>query len=225
MARAPDSVADADEDADEPTDPVGDFFQRWEGKSGLYFVSPYFDPAAPDEPCLVKVGMSRHRQGRRDDPLPKHRVPYGGLGRRMDSYLLCYPYGFYVYAVLQCHRDHVYSMERFFHQYFTGKGFQAEARHSHREEWFELTRTQIFATIKAYHEAHEKQIQDFAVYPAPGLPAFVDSNGRLAAHPKKALGSEEKAHLESFMSPDRVPKTAQRKRTKPEEGAGPRVDE
>ncbi len=192
--------------------PLGDFFEKWEGRSGLYFLSPYFIEQQPDERYPVKVGMSRHRSGRSDDPDARRRGPYGGLGRRMDSYLLCYPTGFYVYAILQCDRQYVYRMEKFFHQYFRGKNFHSQEQHSHREEWFGLTRDDIFSTINAYRRAHPSDIQTFLVFPPPGLPQFVDTNGRLAAHLKKSLPFDQKLMLENFMSPGRVPGTLPRKK-------------
>lgn len=211
-------VHDEPEVADEPdeeisgqdTHPLNGFFTTWEGCSGVYFISPYYDASRPTERFPVKVGMSRHRYE------PSGRGKYGGLGRRMDSYLLCYPHGFFVYAVLQCSRQHVYRMEKYFHQYFTGKGFQTTQHHSHREEWFNLTRQDVYSTIKAYTKAYPSDITHYKVY-LDTLP-LVDSNGRLALHPKKDLSLSEKAQFEEFMSPGGVPTTlprAGRKKHKP----------
>lgn len=203
-------LIDATEEDDEAQHPLSEFFTRWEGKSGLYFISPYFDEDRPDERYPVKVGMSRHRSGRADDPDARHRGPYGGLGRRLDSYLLCYVRGFYIYSILQCHRDKVYRMEKFFHQYFTGKGLQMPQQHSHREEWFSLSKSDVFSTINAYRRNYPDDIVDYLVFTDP--PQFIDTNGRLAAHTKKNMNPEEKLLLEQFMSPDKVPQTLKRKK-------------
>lgn len=210
-AEAPE-VSDDLEPEEEVLHPLSAFFQQWEGRSGLYFLSPYFDPDRPTARYPVKVGLSRHRVGRSDAPEARRRGAYGGLGRRLDSYLLCYPSGFYVYAILEGERSRVYDMEKFFHEYFTGKNFQSQKPHSHREEWFHLSCDDVFATIRAYDRAHPHAVKTFLVFPPPGGPQFVDTNGRLAAHGKKNLPLDQKLMLEHFMSPDRVPQTLPRKK-------------
>jgi hypothetical protein len=192
---------------------LGEFLKSWEGKSGIYFISPYFEESQPDYLYPVKVGMSKHRQGQAGHPDVRKRKPYGGLGRRLDSYLLCYVQGFYVYAVLECAKENVYETEKFFHQYFTSKNFKVENQHSHREEWFMLTRKDIYTTINAFKEQYPQTIKSGTLFQP--VPHFVDTNGRLASNPKKSLPTEEKVQLQSYMEKDEVPATIKKKRPLP----------
>lgn len=196
---------DEREDGEEVTHPLGDFLSNWEGKSGIYFISPYFDESQPDNMCQVKVGMSKHRRGQAGHPDFRKRRPYGGLGRRLDSYLLCYVQGFYVYAVLECKREKVYEMEKYFHQYFTGKNLQVTNQHSHREEWFMISRADLFTTINATINTYPNVFQNVQIFNP--MPRFVDTNGRLAANPKKSMSDEQKFELQSVMPPKSVPRT------------------
>lgn len=95
-----------------------DFLRGLVGKSGVYFVSPDTPETEgrEDEAFLVKVGLSRHS---------KHgnAPPHGGLGRRLSSYFLCWPRGFYVYAVVQTRRAAAFECERTFHSYFRAKQY------------------------------------------------------------------------------------------------------
>ena len=121
-------------------------FANYYGKSGVYFISPYYnDRMSENDRVYVKIGMSAIS---RDELQIKNKQ--SGLGPRLDSYLLCYPIGFYVYAVLTTPAAYAYSVEKMFHEYFTGKQRKADFEHSHREEWYLLSRRDVFTSIAGY---------------------------------------------------------------------------
>lgn len=212
-------MASAEEDPGDDHDLSG-FFKEWEGKSGIYFISPYLVEDLPDNMYPVKVGMSRHRLGNPADPNPNRRRPYGGLGRRLDSYLLCFPYGFYVYAVLQCPREAVYQVESTFHQYLTSKSRGMAQTHSHREEWFHLTRDEVYSMIRTFMRTYPGRITSLEAFGGDQegsvpMPRFVDTNGRLAANPKKPMMEADKLAMQLNASPGGVLQTLPRKVRRP----------
>jgi hypothetical protein len=191
---------------DDDKHPLENFFKDWEGKSGVYFLSPYYDPNHPQEKYPVKVGMSRHSTEEFD-----RTDVYGGLGRRMDSYLLCYPKGFYIYAVIECDRKDAYTVEKTFHEYFTTKKYQVDDFHSHREEWFVLDFVTIVQTIIGVNNDEGKPVLTHIEYFDP--PTLVNTNGRLAKRTKHELSTPVKKKFESCMEPDCIPATAKKTRT------------
>jgi hypothetical protein len=174
------------------------FLTSLEGKSGVYFISPIYDPSDPQKRVLAKVGMSQNKvdgQERR----------YGGLGKRLDSYLLCWPFGFHLYAVLQTKAQHAFEMERFFQSYYARKGYQTQYRHSRTEEWFFLLPDDVKTAVAAALRSPEYagKICKPTVYEEP---VFIDSNGR-RSNRVKPMTTDEKTSLEQFMSPRAVPRT------------------
>ncbi len=199
-----------EEDEEEDVGLVSDFLLRWEGRSGLYFLSPYFDDTNPDDRNAVKVGMSKHRQGHPKHPDKKRQTRYGGLGRRLDQYLLCYPHGFYIYAIIELPKNDVYAAEKYFHEYFTSKNFKLGEQHSHREEWYDLTRTDVFSTIKAFALAFREKILKFEMFDTP---QWIDTSGREATRIKQPMRMEEKQNFQTYFStPEKVPTTIKKRR-------------
>lgn len=163
--------------------PLGNILDQFEGKSGVYFIAPEIHR---NDEFLVKIGMSKSVI---DDDNPSKRK--GGLGRRLDSYLLCYPRGYYLFAVLQTTAKNAYPLEKFIHQYLLGKGLKTRYDHSHSEEWFRLTLRQLNNFIPQI-------IQQFAttnhkLYLPNGQ--FVESTGRQARQ-KNALTPARKTDFE-----------------------------
>lgn len=188
--------------------PLAQFFKNYEGKSGVYFITQNYDPDFPNNRIAVKIGLSKHRIGHRDHPDPKKRVPYGGLGRRLDSYLLCYVEGYYIFAVLECSRDNAQSVEKFFHEYYTSKNFKSEHLHSHKEEWYYLQPNEIYSTIRAYDETNEGTLTTMHIFDPP---TFIDTNGRIAQHPKKPMKEEQKQSFQSSMRELEIPGTIKKR--------------
>lgn len=173
------------------------FLTSFDGTSGVYFISPTYDPDNPERRVLTKVGMSQHRV---DD----EKKRYGGLGKRLDSYLLCWPFGYHVYAVLQTKATHAFEMERFFQRYYARKGYQTQFKHSRTEEWFRLLPDDVkTAVAAALRSEHAGKLCKVSVYDNP---IFIDSNGR-RSNRVKPMTTEEKEALEQFMSPRAVPRT------------------
>ncbi len=90
-------------------------------KGGIYFLS-YTNQHGKN---LVKIGCSTRE-----------------LWRRLDSYLLYYPTGFYVFGVYVCKSrtsgKAIKKLESEIHAYCNGKNFNPRHDHSHSSEWFEF---------------------------------------------------------------------------------------
>jgi len=178
---------------------LGEFLEGFEGVSGVYFLTPEQVKGADDK-ILVKIGLSRAQT----DTLTNKK--YGGLGRRLDSYLLCYPRGYLIFAVMQTQGKYAYKLEKWLHSYFTSKKYKAVYNHSRVEEWYHLSPTDIYSTLAAIMRSTDIGgcITKHNIY-QPAV--FVDTNGRVAQHPKKAMPGVNKANFESFFSPGKVPET------------------
>lgn len=92
----------------------------WKGKSGVYFITTNVNDDG--KPMWIKIGMAKNR-----------------LDNRIDSYLLCYPVGFYVLAVLHTSSKNAAVLENMIHGALRTKMRQMKTLHSHSGEWFELT--------------------------------------------------------------------------------------
>jgi len=115
-----------------------------EGRSGVYFLSNEYKPTGY---FLVKVGVAVSNQE------PGVAKRYGGLRRRLESYLLCYPRGYYLFGVLTTRYDKAFKVERSIQQYLTGKGRKAVFPHSHIEEWYWLRADEISNIIELHDQA------------------------------------------------------------------------
>lgn len=96
-------------------------------KSGIYFVS--YENKSKN--CLVKVGMSND------------------LWKRLDSYLLYYPTGYWVFGLYTCRKNQVHQLEREIHSYLISKAYLTEHddSHSHGQEWFLFPNRKTLSTV------------------------------------------------------------------------------
>ena len=192
-------IKDEDDDDDEDFEnrPLSNVLENFEGKSGVYFIAPTIHDR---DPFLVKIGMSK-TVTLDDNPLKRK----GGLGRRLDSYLLCYPQGYYLFAVFQTQAAKAYPLEKFIHQYLQGKGFKTVFDHSHSEEWFRLTMTQLRQFIP--------QIPQRTNIPKTSIflpqPLLIHSTGKQARQ-KNPLTPQTKYQFEREIPVGQVLRTMQR---------------
>jgi len=205
--------------------PLGEYLTNLEGKSGVYFISPVFDPDEKDDRVLVKVGMSQHQvrmSPSKRDPRNLVQESYGGLGRRLDSYLLCYPAGYYIYAVLQTralmhgtNKSMPWELEKWFQGYFTSKNQKTEFPHSRTEEWYNLTRREVLGTIAGYFRAVEdgaipNYVTKSEIYEEP---LFLNTNGRTSNRPVQPWDQAYKLRVQaSFGTPSNVMDTARKRK-------------
>ena len=155
--------------------------QSVSGKSGIYFISPEF-PSDPHERFLVKIGLAVAK-------------PYlgekskRGLKSRLESYLFCYPRGFYIFGLMFTDKDNALKMERRIHSYLAGKGRKADYPHSRVEEWYHLSLRDIFKTLHI-HAYRNPLVSRMKVFVPPH---------RLTANP--TAGKQKK--VVPFTSPER----------------------
>lgn len=180
------------------------FFDPFEGKSGVYFISPFFNPSTPNRvEVLVKIGMSQHKT---DEMTLRNS---GGLASRLDSYLLCYPGGFWVYAVLQTQRQFAYKVEKFFQTYFTNKGRKTQYKHSKTEEWYNLSLNDVKTAVAAYMRTEPNYVVQNGMH-LWEEPQFVDSNGRVSNRPVQAMATPQKRAFQEMMDQSKIPQTMKR---------------
>jgi len=109
------------------------------GKAGVYVVTPLANwnevGKDPQDKMHVKIGLAGNSKK-------------GNLAGRFNQYLLCWPNGFYVFAVITTStKDHARTTERAIHEYLNGKEKHIITGHSHDEEWFSLSRAEIDDTL------------------------------------------------------------------------------
>lgn len=144
-------------------------------RSGIYIISPYWHPSkgtcgpgvvasdvGPNETqaenrdptVLVKLGVSVVTDSdSRSFRAPKSR----GLEGRLDSYLLCYPLGFTLFAVFTGEAAKARPFENNFQSYLAGKGRKRhDLQHSHGEEWYDLKISEIKALQEAIRASGRK---------------------------------------------------------------------
>lgn len=169
----------------EQTDTV-QLFKEWEGKSGVYFLSPFYDPEQPYREILVKVGRSCRN-----------------MNNRLDSYLLCYPYGYYLFGLLKSPCTQVSQLEELIHSYLKQKKRVYEVDHSHADEWFHLTPKHIHSIFEGLRGRKKS-----------GAPIYVCANGMLQFTPPvlirktnrippgrvKPMAVEEKENFDAHMN-------------------------
>jgi hypothetical protein len=98
-------------------------------KAGVYFITPiqHYDQVKKNhtKKFPVKIGLAGTS---------------AGLRGRFDQYLLCWPLGFYVFAILPTVTKHKAKItERAIHMYLNHKQKYMYTQHSHDEEWFMLS--------------------------------------------------------------------------------------
>jgi hypothetical protein len=104
-------------------------------RSGVYIITQYHPGKVPNKKIDVKIGLAEDLHG------------------RFGNYLLCFPQGFYVFQLfLTVDVKQAYRLERSLHQYLVAKYKFLTKHHSHSEETFRLTPTEVeilIATVKA----------------------------------------------------------------------------
>jgi hypothetical protein len=116
-----------------------------DGKSGIYFISNEY-AKSPDDNIYVKVGKSTHTK-----KSYKNGV-YKGLSQRLDSYLLCYPTGYYIYGIISVPlKKQVTDIEKQLHKFmFYFATIQKDINHGHQTEWFQTTPNEIRIFLNAF---------------------------------------------------------------------------
>jgi hypothetical protein len=187
---------------------VPDFFASFAQKSGVYFITPFYDPEKPDTVTLVKIGMSKALD---KDAGDGKTVKSSGLKHRLDGYLLCYPFGFYVFAVLPTKARDALALERYFHEYFISKNFKSEFKHSHSEEWFWLTPKDLYTSVSAYVRGAmvSKALTNYLTEEPSCYkpPVYVSTTFRAPPYRKQPLHAASKQALENFMIESDIPST------------------
>lgn len=144
-----DSGADSGEDGDPDNDAEVKTGRTAESlnvhrKSGVYVLSYQLDITKSRhvnsrKRWLVKVGHAASKYLDVMDPL--HRT--SGLCARLDSYLLYYPDGYSLLACYTTSQKNALVVERALQSFLKGKRRHVTYPHSHTEEWFLLTHTDI----------------------------------------------------------------------------------
>jgi len=158
------------------------FIDQYIGKSGVYFISPGL--VTPYDTPLVKVGLSTATMdfnGNLTD----------GLASRLASYLLCYPFGFKVYAIITTTRPNASKVEKLVHRYFTAKEYKSDFDHSRAEEWYFVTAEEIRQTLELIPPYMILSKQFFSE------PVLVDTNGRSSQRPVRPMSPDTKTTFES----------------------------
>jgi hypothetical protein len=117
------------------------------GKSGIYFISQDA-PSSPTEKFLVKIGLAVAK------PQHNYKKSKRGLKSRLESYLFCYPTGFYIYGLMFTTPKNASPLERQIHSYLAGKGRKADYPHSRVEEWYHLSLIDIQKTILIHKQSY-----------------------------------------------------------------------
>lgn len=168
------------------------------GKSGVYIISPNFIPNMDHERILVKIGMSRaNREDENGNIVPSYQYKKG-LYSRLDSYLLCYPEGFTLFAVIQTTYQAAYALEKLIQTYLAGKNMKTNFYHSHNEEWYDMTYHDIQTLLHVIH-SNGKGIVKYVIYNPPKL---VYQTGRSSNRPIRGMSGEERKYVESRLQHD-----------------------
>jgi hypothetical protein len=118
-------------------------FNQITGKAGVYFIAPisHWDKIQydPDDKMKVKIGLAGNSKN-------------GNLAGRFNQYLLCWPDGFYVFAIIQTStKPAARATERAIHEYLNGKQKYIVTGHSHDEEWFSISKKEIDNIVDMLH--------------------------------------------------------------------------
>lgn len=112
-----------------------EYWKRFEGKSGVYIITSREEfereGSDPDAMMYVKIGLAKN------------------LRHRLESYMLYWPRGFFVFDVFYTKNRHkARKLEKSIHGYLNWKARYVNEKHSHSEEWFELSRNNISSLTK-----------------------------------------------------------------------------
>jgi hypothetical protein len=174
------------------------------GKSGVYFIS-YDHPSSPTEKFLVKVGLAVNKP--RFDGKKSKR----GLKSRLESYLLCYPTGFYIFALMFTNPKSASLLERQIHSYLAGKGRKADYPHSRVEEWYNLSLIDIQKIVLIHRHTHTLNYKLF------NPPHFLTSNptaGKQKILVPKSTPERRKIESKTSISPPHTTKKKKYRKSK-----------
>jgi len=112
-----------------------EYWKKFEGKSGVYIITSKeeFEREGSDTDALmyVKIGLANN------------------LRHRLESYMLYWPRGFFVFDVFYTkNKRNARKLEKSIHGYLNWKATYVDEKHSHSEEWFELSRNNISSVTK-----------------------------------------------------------------------------
>jgi hypothetical protein len=101
-----------------------------------------------------------------------------GLGGRLDSYLLYYPFGFKVLCILGTQQQYALRLEKAIHNVLRAKMRQMESQHSHSGEWFLLNKQDIVTLYKGLMMTSPNYIIKNSSYLMVKNPWLVEANYR-----------------------------------------------
>ncbi len=174
-----------------------DFWNSVKGRNGVYMLTcPFFETKKAN---LVKIGLGVD------------------LAHRIDSYLLYYPKGVYVFHVwLTSSKEQSGQLEKSIHMYLNSKAKYVRSDHSHTEEWFELTDLEIkFLITLVADNSDTKDDSKKKVFPyVDSLPVneLITLNPRFRTERIKPMAKSLKTKLE-FVVLEKID-TAVKKRKK-----------
>ncbi len=124
-----------------------DFLKNFRDSNGVYFISQ--DKVVnKEEYILIKIGVGTTTKPL-DPSWPEKKKNKTGLESRLDSYLLYYPRGYYIYNILTCKNgDDAKKMERMIHGSLNEYKVNLQVKHTHAAEWFELRLKDMNKIIK-----------------------------------------------------------------------------
>jgi hypothetical protein len=108
-------------------------------KSGVYFISQDPIPTNEEDMILVKIGIGIYKPEGSD------------ISKRIQSYLLYWPRGFYIFGIVLTTPKAARDLEKKIHAFLRSKNRKMDQdiyKHSHIEEWFYLTRKEIYKLIE-----------------------------------------------------------------------------
>jgi len=162
---------------------------RVDEKSGVYVLTYQWQSGdSLTSRVLMKVGSA---QCTYVDPMDtKHKR--GGLGARLDSYLLYYPDGYTLFACYTTSKGKAVELERELQGYLKGKERHVDYPHTHTEEWFTVSPQEIQAACEQL-ESHyarpsskggmKKLIARSVVRPAAEV-RYINGSGRSLTRPR-----------------------------------------
>ena len=173
-------------------------------KTGVYIItsSKYFRKQSKDKQIMVKIGYAKD------------------FNHRLNSYLLYWPDGVYVYDIFLTTVANKRILEKSIHQYLNRKAKYVVSLHSHTEEWFLLSKNEIDSLVDLIvKNKHTVTDDGRAVFPfdkhrsvnlmieansAQGTdrikPMDAELKRKLDAMIKKPLGTETKPYKKSKKS-------------------------
>lgn len=212
-----------------------DFLQYYSGKSGVYFISYEYDETRPillkiglskyrredvakPQPTYwmrSSSSSSSSRPRRREEPdEPEEPAEekviadsLSGLGKRIYDYMLCYPKGFYIYAIVETSSSRVTELENSIHQYLVSKNLHSDLPHSKSEEWFYLHVHNLPSIVRMFTKANN--LDRYCIfdpyYKLAELPkkrqAFRRITKPMTPRRKKQIESHSKSIIETIEKP------------------------